>query len=126
MLASAGRAKPEGERRDGKPYPTTVTHSVLLDTKHHASPLTITRTGVIDPTQTYGATAIYGAQAGDTVINRGAFACAPVTAICHGGGACIGRWMPLGPKQVNQDWAGCLGSSDRANTDALQIDHPHA
>ncbi len=56
----------------GSRISTTVTRSVVLDTKHHASPLTITRTGVIDVTQTYGAAGVYGAQAGDTVINRGA------------------------------------------------------
>jgi hypothetical protein len=69
MLAAGPKAE---KAMTGSRISTTVTRSVLLDTKHHASPLTITRTGVIDVTQTYGAAAIYGARAGDTVINRGA------------------------------------------------------
>ncbi len=60
----------------GSRISTTVTSSVVLDTRHYASPLTVTRTGVIDVTQTYGAAGIYGTHAGDKVINRGAITAA--------------------------------------------------
>ncbi len=55
----------------GSRISNTVTRTVFLDTKHHASPLTVTPTGVIDVTQTYGAAGIMGAQAGDEVLNHG-------------------------------------------------------
>ena len=60
----------------GSRISTTVTSTVVLDTRHYASPLTVTRTGVIDVTQTYGSAGIYGAQTGDEVINRGAITAA--------------------------------------------------
>ncbi len=54
----------------------TVTHTVVLGSKHYASPLTVTATGVIRVESYDGAAGISGAQAGDKIVNHGSITAA--------------------------------------------------